>query len=529
MLCVLFSLLASSGCSSDGVSGPDTDGDQPTTDGDTIDGDEPDGVLTDGDMTDNDMAEVDLTEKDITDEDLIDDDAIDSDIPQCSTGSGPCCNDGSNTLYGRYKRCEESVIENEFRCSTSNCGGQVEGMAYDRYCDGEHWECEGERIEIGWQVIGNCADHQRCDPLNMNCEDFTFHDEIGCDGLSRHYYNSCGVKEDIVEECDDGQPCTQDSCHPAGCEHLGISTCDWPAEEAIQAQNLTPVQGGMGVLPNDLHSNLSGAVWNPETETLWICRNNNPSGIWAIQREPSGEYVLASKNGNTAQWWEFGDLEGLTQADFNEHETLYLIVEGEEHIKEVDLSTYGTAVVMNDWNTRPNLPLNGGSGAEGITFVPDEFLAEQGFVDGNGALYTSTEGMGGLMLVGHQAGGRIYAFDLNRDTGEFIFVGEYLTDKLEVAGLEFDRSTGLLYIWHGIDNNYLEVTRLSSTESGDERKLDTVRVYNGYSPPLFGSGNQEGIAILPKDECTNGNRGLFITTDGGGYYSLLLFKQFPCD
>lgn len=375
----------------------------------------------------------------------------------------------------------------------------------------------------------DCADHQHCNALELSCEDFTFRDEIRCDGLARHYYNSCGVKEDWIEDCDDGLACTRDTCHANGCEHLGISACEWPAEAANQARNLTAVQGGLGLLPNDLHSDLSGAVWNPETHTLWICRNNGPSGIWAVQRDSSGEYAMASKNGNTAEWWEFGDLEGLTLADFSEPEILYLIIEGQNRIKEVDLSTYGTVVVLNDWNTTPHMPVAGNSGAEGITFVPDAFLAEQGFVDGNGNLYTSTEGMGGLMLVGHQSGGRIYAFDLNRGTGEFVFVGEYQTDKLETAALEFDRSTGILYIWHGIDGNYLELAALSSSDDGGGRKLDMHRVYKGYTPPLFGSNNQEGIAILPQDECAAGNRGLFVTTDGGGYSSLLLFQQFPCD
>ena len=285
----------------------------------------------------------------------------------------------------------------------------------------------------------------------------------------------------------------------------------------------------MGILANDWHHDLSGAVWNPETETLWICRNSGPSGIWALERGGNGDYSLASRNGEDAEWWDFGDLEGLTLADLDEPETLYLMVEGQERIKEVDLSTYGSAVVVNDWDTAPHLPVAGGSGAEGITFVPDAFLEAQGFVDGDGFPYTSTQGMGGLMLVGHQNGGGIYAFDLNRETGDFVFVGDYRSEKLETAALEFDRSTGFLYIWHGIDDNYLELARLSSTDDGGGRKLDTQRLYDGFSPVLFGSNNQEGIAILSKDECDAGDRGLFVTTDGGGYNSLLLFKHFPCD
>ncbi len=447
----------------------------------------------------------------------------------CSAGSGPCCDDETETLLGPQTLCEEGVVGSGLECSTGACGGSLVGLASDRYCDGVHWGCLGEKVDVGWETVEECADHQRCDPLTLGCEDFTFHDEILCDGLERWYTNSCGVQEELIESCDDGLDCTQNSCHPGGCESLVIGSCDWPAEGAMQALNLTLVKGGAGILPNDWHENLSGAVWNPETETLWICRNGGPSGIWALQRDAGGGYSLATKGGDVAEWWEFGDLEGLTLASFDEPETLYLIVEGQERIKEVDLSTYGDAVVVNNWNTSPHLPLSGAAGAEGITFVPDEFLAAQGFVDGDGLPYTSTEGMGGLMLVGHQAGGRIYAFDLNHLTGDFIFVGAYETEKLETAGLEFDRSTGLLYIWHGIDGNYLEVAKLSSTEVGGARKLDAQRLYEGFSPVLFGSNNQEGIAILPVEECVDGHRGLFVTTDSGGYRSLLLFQKFPCD
>ena len=447
----------------------------------------------------------------------------------CSASSGPCCDDETETLLGPQTLCEDGVLASGLQCSTASCGGSVGGMASDRYCDGMHWGCLGETVDLGWEVVEDCADHQRCGPLTLACEDFTFHDEIVCVLLERWYANSCGVKEELIESCDDGLDCTQDSCHPTGCEFLITGSCDWPAEGAMEALNLTSVQGGLGVLPNDLHDNLSGAVWNPETETLWLCRNGGPSGIWAVQRDAGGDYSLATKGGDPAEWWGFGDLEGLTLADFDEPETLYLIIEGQERIKEVDLSTYGAAVVTNDWDTSPHLPLNGWQGAEGITFVPDEFLAEQGFVDGDGLPYTSTEGMGGLMLVGHQAGGRIYAFDLNRLTGDFIFVGEYLTEKKETAGLEFDRSTGLLYIWHGISDNFLEVTQLSSAEVGGYRKLDALRIYEGFSPLPLGSNNREGVAILPVEECVDGHRGLFVTTDDGGYSSLLLFQQFPCD
>jgi hypothetical protein len=298
--------------------------------------------------------------------------------------------------------------------------------------------------------------------------------------------------------------------------------CPWPAEQTPQADNLT------GIVGIDSHTDLSGAAWNPLTETLWVCRNRGPSKIWALRRNSDGTFNIDTKNGDRGEWADFGDLEGLTLADFSEPETLYLIVEELEHIQEVDLSSYGTSVVVNDWDTRSHLPLAGTLGAEGITFVPDEFLQAQGFVDQNGSPYTSTQGMGGIMLVAHQADGRLYAFDLNRGDGSFVYVGSYLTEKIESCGLEFDRSTGRLYIWHG-DFNLLEVARLSSQPTGEGRKLDSQWIYQGPDDVVGFLNNYEGIAVVDKTDCSAGGRSFFLTNDGGNENALVRYAQFPCE
>ncbi|RLB49412.1 MAG: hypothetical protein DRI90_24565 [Deltaproteobacteria bacterium] len=327
-------------------------------------------------------------------------------------------------------------------------------------------------------------------------------------------------------DCDDGLSCTANVCPVDVCQTTPLFECEWPAEVAANATNLTGIEGP--IWDNDFYTDLSGAVWNPVTHRLWLCRNNGPSKIWAVREDGAGSFEIDAHDGNRGEWSDFGDLEGLTFADFNEPTTLYLIVEGQERIKEVDLSVYGTAVSMNDWDTSAHLPLAGGAGAEGITFVPDSYLLAQGFADANGAAYSSALGMGGVMLVGHQNGGKIYAFDLDRSNSSFVFVGEYLTAADETAALEFDRSTGLLYIWHGENHNTLEVARLSSAVVGDDRKLDTVKTHGGPGTVLFGSANHEGIALTPGVPCPAGHRDLFMTTDGGGASSLLWYQQFPC-
>mgnify|MGYP001822519520 FL=1 len=324
-------------------------------------------------------------------------------------------------------------------------------------------------------------------------------------------------------DCNDGLACTENHCERNTCITSPRSDCAWPAEPIQQASNLTGVEGYFW--ENEFYKDLSGAVWNPETRQLWVCRNtHDDSRIWVLQRDEHGHYAIGSKDAVRGEWADFGDIEGLTLAGFDEPETIYLIVEGRGLIQELDLSRYGSALLKNSWNIVRDL--GRGRGAEAITFVPDRFLEEHGFVDAAGRPYRSRGGMGGLMLVGRQYRGYLYAFDLNRKDASYKFVGRYRTGRGEVSGLEFDRSTGQLYIWHGGDYNQLEVARLSSSGDGSERRLDTIRIYNG--PGSIKSDNHEGIAIDSTDNCINGRRSFFLTTDDGKFWSLMQFREFPC-
>ena len=309
----------------------------------------------------------------------------------------------------------------------------------------------------------------------------------------------------------------------------------WPAEPIGASTNLTAIEGSD---ENDFYSDLSAAVWNPVKRTLWLGRNGPGvnSKLWAVVEDGTGSFKIDTRDGNRGEWtnWvdqngdeqSLGDLEGVTQADFSE-DVVYLMIEGEERIKEYDVSTYGTAILNNNWNTRSFLPRAGGSGAEGITFVPDSALLDAGFVDQNGTSYTSTQGMGGLMFVGHQNGGAIFVFDLSRDTNpgaepSFVFVGRYETGRADTSALEFDRSTGHLYIYHDKGIDILSVSDLASTQlSGLVRQFNIINSYDGPS-----NENNEGIAVFPADECVGGKRSFFMTTDDGGSNSLRWYQQF---
>jgi hypothetical protein len=270
----------------------------------------------------------------------------------------------------------------------------------------------------------------------------------------------------------------------------------WPAESNTAAVKLTSVDPEFNAV------NMSGAAWNPVTRTLWLA--NNSGRFSALVEDGAGSFrVPTNASGVKAKWYPGGDLESIGQADFTQ--AIVYLMDEDGWIRECDVSNYGVVAQNRSWDIRAQCPEVNGSGPEAITFVPDEWLRRQGFRDGNGALYTSTNGMSGLMFVGHQSGGYVHVFDLNRANRSYGYVGRYKTGRTETAGLEFDRSTGKLWVWHNIGVNYLEVTELNSYVDGSDRRLRPIIEYVGPR-----SGNLEGFAMTPTPDT---NSWCFITDD----------------
>ena len=285
----------------------------------------------------------------------------------------------------------------------------------------------------------------------------------------------------------------------------------WPAEPWEQAETLTH-------LDSDFQINLSGAHWNPDTRTLWVC-TNGPGRFWALVEDGEGSFLVDARDGTPAEFSPGGDLEGITQADPREP-AVYVINEAQDQIEKFDVSTYGTPGRLAKWDISAHMPTSGWAGSEGIAFVPDGWLDANGFVDAVGEPRTSRNGMGGLMFVAHQNGGDVYAFDLDPAGDAFDFVGSYATSHGESSGLEFDRSNGTLYVWHNTGSNVLELSDLSSFVRTDgRRQLTSVAVYAGPR-----SGNLEGFAATP---ASSHERWCFLTDDDNqDGAALLWFREF---
>jgi hypothetical protein len=321
--------------------------------------------------------------------------------------------------------------------------------------------------------------------------------------------------EPTCPACDDGLDCSLDRCDDAGaCAWEPLTDCAWPAPAVLPL---------VGDLP-ELQVSLSGAAYDPVNQRLWVVRNSGPAGIWRLVPADAGAWVVDEVDGVPAAWVALPglgelDLEGVTVVDpVARPDEVHLVDEAAGQIVAFDLSIPGVATAVGQWDTSGPLPTLEQLGAEGLAFVPDAALAAAGFVDADGAPRTSAGGTGGLMLVGHQNGGRVYAFDLGL-FGLAEHVGTYETGGRETSGLELDPHTGRLYVWHGVDND-LEVVRLSSTDVGGVRVLDREHLFDH---PAY--TNLEGVAIAP---CDGSARALFLVTDDGGPSSLAAYPDWPC-
>jgi hypothetical protein len=284
----------------------------------------------------------------------------------------------------------------------------------------------------------------------------------------------------------------------------------WPAEASTNALKLI-------ALDAEFTSDMSGAYWNSSSRTFWVCCNN-PGVFWALRQDPAGNWLIATNaSGVQARWAAGGDLEGICQV--NEAQPHVCLLDEDGWIRQFDISNYGVVNQTRAWDIRAQCPEVGGSGPEGITFVPDDWLRREGFRDGSGTLRDSSNGMGGLMFVGSQIGGYVHVFDLSPNVDAFTYCGSNQTSQAETADLSFDRGTGKLYLWHNLGLNYLEVAELNSTLNGSVRRLRTLIEYLGPR-----AGNLEGIALVSTPETND----WFLMTDDNNDNGegVALYRQF---
>jgi len=262
----------------------------------------------------------------------------------------------------------------------------------------------------------------------------------------------------------------------------------WPSKSWTNASNLS------AVFPSKT-AELSGLYWNDELKRLYAVGDGGFAYILQYNSTTGNYSLLGTADG-------IGGPEGITQVNKSANE-FYTVDENSYEIRKYTHDSNFTSFTKSKtWNLlqSPSPMTNtDNTGPEGIAFVPDSYLQKISFVSSvTGSPCLSTKGMGGLIFIAHQNGGYVWVFDINPNvTNDFAYVGKYKTNRTESCDLAFDNSTGLLYVLHNLDDNYLEVTDLKTTIVSGEYKLNKVNEY--FIPnPASGSTNIEGFAISAK-------------------------------
>lgn len=275
---------------------------------------------------------------------------------------------------------------------------------------------------------------------------------------------------------------------------IASAQADWPASSWNQATNLTSAMNPSGVVE------LSGLHWNSLNNRLYAVQND---GRLRVLQFNSATNTFTQIGNRTFD----GGPEGITQVDLSANE-FYTIDENDYEIRKyTHTANFSSVTESRHWNLLASpspMEDTGNTGPEGIVFIPDNALSAAGFTSSEtGQPYVSAKGMGGLLFIAHQDGGYIWVFDVNPNVNnDFAFVGKYKTSREESCDLAFDASTGLLYILHNLDDNYLEATNLElAPAAGGEPTFATFAEYHIANPD--GSNvNIEGFALAPN--CPDG-------------------------
>jgi hypothetical protein len=138
---------------------------------------------------------------------------------------------------------------------------------------------------------------------------------------------------------------------------------------------------------------------------------------------------------------------------------------------------------------------------EGISWIPDDYLVAQGFIDEftgmpyTPSTYSDKVGGNGVIFVSHEGFGMVYAYALLAE-GNYQLLASFASGQGSVQSMFFDKDTG--YLWTGCDNTengVLDVHQINSNTG----KFEIIATYN--RPSTMPNYNNEGFVISPNSEC----------------------------
>jgi len=301
----------------------------------------------------------------------------------------------------------------------------------------------------------------------------------------------------------------------------------------------TPWPGGADLVPVDaadtFTGDLSGLDYEPsgssELGTLWAVENGNGL-LYRLLSNGDGGWMP-----DTADGWSSGktlhypggagqvDAEGVTIVGDDSSGGVYVAGERDDAASSIsrpsvlryDVSGSATELTpSHEWNLATDFPgLGANAGLEGVTWIPDAYLTENGFVDQrSGAAYDPADypgHSGGLFLIGVEGTASVYAYALMTD-GSFERVAEIGTPFAVVADVQFDADLGAL--WVICDDACDGRTALyeiaaDGTDAGAFVPTDVFERPAGAAAELA----NEGFAVADDAVCVDGVKPTFYADD----------------
>ncbi|UDY22806.1 lamin tail domain-containing protein [Nocardioides sp. Kera G14] len=312
-----------------------------------------------------------------------------------------------------------------------------------------------------------------------------------------------------------------------------ITTETWPGSSAV-----TTVDDGatIGDADGNGDGDASGAVFDPtDPNILWVIQNK--STLHKTQKV-DGKYVdapgweegkkLVFKDGTGAP-----DTEGLT---FGPDGSLYVTSERDNDnsgvsynkVLRFDLTgvtgTTTTLTPVDEWDVNSQVTTGANLGLEGITYVPDSFLAGAGWKVGGAAYTAAAYPTDGLFVTAVEATGDLHFFSLVNSAAP-------VEVKVEKSGLPWSMDVAFdadrKAIWALCDDGCGGVYNLLTVDS----QGDLAVAHSLARPAGMPNLNNEGMAIKPRSTAVDNQVEVVWTDDGDtDGYSLregLLRSSFP--
>jgi hypothetical protein len=177
-----------------------------------------------------------------------------------------------------------------------------------------------------------------------------------------------------------------------------------------------------------------------------------------------------------------------------------------------------TLSATHQWELDSDLPATAlNEGLEGIAWIPDDHLVQKAFFDDNRqvrydpASYPNHST--GVFLVGIKGSGMVYGYILDIVANTFTRVTTFSSGLPHANDLNFDRDTGTLWVQCGDKcNNSMTLLDIDTHPSSPTLGQFVLRA-TLPCPKALKNENDEGLSMVPKSECNNGQRGIFGSDD----------------